>query len=171
MSAYWRKRVPILRDGFVVAAEALQYLAGKVRELKDEEDIDNLNRILNTITGKELIKEELEREAQRIEGIAAEFNERNEKSRKDPQREMAWREDYDVTKPYDKLVCQALTVYSYDLVESRTKILERLRMTDDNPSILEDDEHSFKMENLENLMAEIKHFKEAYCRSSSTKQP
>ncbi len=154
------------RDGFIVAAEALQYLAGKIRQVKDDEDINNNSNARQTAAGKDFIKDQLEQEAQRIENVAKEFHDRIRQSSEDPERERAWMQDSSFGDTYRVITCQALTVYSQDLDETRKKIFEKLRMNKNNidSSILSNDAHSFKVEYLEHLLREVENYKEAFCR-------
>jgi hypothetical protein len=154
------------KEFYAVTAEAFLYLINKIRALKvDDHIIGHLKR--------ELIIEDLEEEAQRIEDIAKEFEKIHSRPRDSTRVEAELESEEKISNDNKQLICHALTLYYHDLNESKTKMLERLGLgttasasssNRENPS---PSSSAFRLKKLDELIEKVKKYKDSFCGSNT----
>jgi len=145
-------------EWFQLVPEALHYLANKVSALKEEEGEKQNDDNRSTII-KEIIAKDLDENARRLEQIAKEFPEL-----------IGGNVQYEKTLDYidskKNVIRFALNVYAKDVRDSKKTIRERLEEIRGSSSDSFSNDKAFffkefgKMENVDNLLANIKEFEE-----------
>ncbi len=140
------KKQDNVKRGYALATEGLRYLADKLSATIDDENLKVRN---------ELIKQDLEQNAERIRDVAKMLDELYSMPidpKQDP--ELAAKDSVVLgkVKPHKRLICFALGIYSDDLSQTRDVISTRVRRS--NPS----DEYLkafVKMDNVDLLLRRI----------------
>jgi hypothetical protein len=151
---------------FELIPEALLHVANKILVLKEEKEEEQQQkddyynyqgiRQVNSIIAKDL-----QENAARLEDIATEFMKQYDQVRKRAHNSLE-----DLIKLIDaneRIVRFTLNVYAADLIESRNKIIERLKEIQDNNDSNDEDKTFFfnqfcKTENLDRLLDVIDEF-------------